>query len=264
MKIGLSLAAGGVKGFTHIATLKFLEENDIKIDIITGSSAGAIVAALYALYLDSQIVYEKFSEAVELHLPKFKKYLNKLEKSNFWSIIQRALVPVDDYYPFFKYLFGKKKFSDLKIQTGIVTFDAFEGKSFLITEGFLVDAVMASSSVPGVFTSLWIAGTQNTDGGVLSPTPVKETKEMGADFIIASTFERRPNYFPKDQLELMYYIDLWKEIEIEYIDLESANVVIYYRVPYEWFEFNKYQEIYKSALDYNSERRDSLDPRLWW
>ncbi|RDI92080.1 hypothetical protein Ob7_03060 [Thermosipho africanus Ob7] len=264
MKIGLSLAAGGVKGFAHIATLKFLEENDIDVDIITGSSAGAIVAALYGLYGDSNKVFEMFSEAIKLYLPNFKKYMTKLEKSNFWSIFQRSLVPVEDYYPFFKFLFGKKKFSDLKKNVGIITFDTLEGTSLLITEGFLVDAVMASSSVPGVFSPLWIAGTQNTDGGVLAPTPVKEAKLLGSDFVVASTFERKPQDFPKDQLELMYYLDTWKEIEIEYVDLELANVVIYYRIPYQWYEFNNYLQIYNTALNYINERREEFDPRFWW
>ncbi|MBT1247447.1 MULTISPECIES: patatin-like phospholipase family protein [unclassified Thermosipho (in: thermotogales)] len=264
MNIGLSLAAGGVKGFSHIATLKFLEEYNVKPDIITGASAGAIVAALYGLYGNSQIVYEKFSEGIEKFLPDFKTYTEKLEKSSIWSIFQRALVPIDQYYKFFRYLFERKKFSDLKYKIGIITFDTLEGKSLLITEGFLVDAVMASSSVPGVFSPLWIAGTQNTDGGVLSPTPVSEAIEMGADFVVASTFERKPNDFPKDQMELMYYIDTWKEIELEYVDLEKANVVIYYRIPYFWYQFNLYKEIYEHSLKFIYERRKEFDPRFWW
>ncbi|ABR31248.1 patatin [Thermosipho melanesiensis] len=264
MTIGLSLAAGGVKGFSHIATLNFLEENNIKVDIITGSSAGAIVAALYGLYGNSKIVYKKFSNAVEKFFPNLKIYTEKLEKSNLWSIFQRALVPIDEYYKFFKYLFERKKFSDLKYKIGIVTFDTLDGNSLLITEGFLVDAVMASSSVPGVFSPLWIAGTQNTDGGVLSPSPINEAIKLGADFVIASTFERKPKTFPKDQLELMYYIDTWKEIEIEYVDLEKANVVIYYRIPYHWYQFHLYKEIYESSIKFLKERREEFDHRFWW
>ncbi|MBO8161608.1 MAG: patatin-like phospholipase family protein [Thermosipho sp. (in: Bacteria)] len=264
MKIGLALAAGGAKGFAHIATLKLLEEYKVKPEIITGSSAGAIVAGLYGLYEDSEIVYEKFSTAVEKFLPSFKKYYDKLNrKTGIWGILQRSLVPIEDYYPFFKFLFGKKKFSDCKIKVGIITFDNSNMDSMLITEGYLVDAIMASSSVPGVFSPVWIAGVQNTDGGVLSPVPVSEAFSMGANFVIASTFLRKPTNFPKDQLELMFYIDTWKEIEIEYIDLDKANVVIYYRFPYEWYEFLRYKEIYNSALSYAYERREEFDPRFW-
>jgi NTE family protein len=265
MKIGLALAAGGVKGFAHIATLKLLEEYDIKPDIITGSSAGAIIAGLYGLYGDSKKVYEKFSNAVEKFLPSFNKYTKKLNKSaGAWGILQRSLVSTEEYYPFFRYLFGKKKFSDCKYRIGIVTFDNFDRKSLLITEGFLVDAIMASASVPGVFSPLWIAGTLNTDGGVLSPVPVNEAIKLGAEFVIASTFSRKPFDYPEDQMELMFYIDAWKDVEIEYIDLDNANMVIYYRIPYEWHEFHNYFEIYQSALSYINERREEFDPRNWW
>lgn len=265
MKIGLALAAGGVKGFAHIATLKLLEDYEVKPDIITGSSAGAIVAGLYGLYGDSNKVYEKFSNAVEKFLPSFMKYSKKLNKSTTgaWRILQRSLVPIEDYYPFFRFLFGKKKFSDCKYQIGIVTFDNLSGNSLLITEGFLVDAIMASASVPGFFEPLWIAGTMNTDGGVLSPVPVSEAINLGANFVIASTFYRQPMDFPKDQMELMFYLDAWKDVEIEYIDLDKANMVIYYRIPYEWHEFQKYREIYQSALSYINERREEFDPRYW-
>ncbi|SHH19502.1 patatin-like phospholipase family protein [Thermosipho atlanticus] len=264
MKIGLALAAGGVKGISHIATLKLLEEYNVKPEIITGSSAGSIIAGLYGLYGNSEKVYEKFSSAIDKFLPLFKKYYNKLNKSSgTWGILQRSLIPIEEYYPFFRYLFGRKKFSDCKIQIGVVTFDNENANSLLITEGYLVDAIMASSSVPGVFSPLWLAGVQNTDGGVLSPVPVSEAIKMGADFVIASTFSRTPIDYPKDQLELMFYIDTWKEIEIEYIDLDNANVVIYYRIPYEWFEFPKYEQIYQSALSYAYERREDFDPRNW-
>jgi len=61
----------------------------------------------------------------------------------------------------------------------------------------------------------------------------------------------------------MFYIDAWKDVEIEYIDLDKANMVIYYRIPYEWHEFQNYNEIYQSALSYINERREEFDPRYW-
>ncbi|QTA37403.1 patatin-like phospholipase family protein [Thermosipho ferrireducens] len=261
---GVALAAGGVKGIAHIATLKYLEKKKLDFQIITGSSAGAIVAALYGLYGNSDIVRKKFFDAIEEFLPMFKGHMEKVEKSGVWSILQRSLVTIEEYYPFFKYLFGKKKFSDCIKNIGIVTFDTLNMESILITEGYLVDAVMASSSVPGVFSPLWIGGTQNTDGGVLSPTPVSEAISMGAEFVVASTFQRTPRKIPEDQLEIILCVDKWKEIEIEKVDLNYADVVIYYMISAHWFEFHKYKQIYEEALRFIFERRENIEPLAWW
>lgn len=259
-KIGLALAAGGVKGFAHIAVLKLLEELNLKVDVVTGSSAGSIVGALYALHGNWKKVFDEFSNAVTEFLPLFKKRAEKLKGSNLWGILQRSLVKIEEYYPFFKRLFGKKRFSDCKIDLGIVVFDVFELDSLLITEGFLVDAVMASSSVPAVFEAVWLAGDQLVDGGVIGHTPVRELKKLGADFAIASTFKRSQPKLPKDQMELMFYIDTWKEKEIESYDLSFADLVIEHDVKkIEWYEFEKFRRVFENAVMSIEERRREVE-----
>jgi len=256
---GVALAAGGVKGFAHIAVLKLLEELNLKVDVVTGSSAGSIVGALYALHADWKKVFDEFASAVTEFLPSFKKRAEKLEGTNLWSIFQRSLVKVEEYYPFFRKLFGKKKFSDCKMDLGIVVFDISELSSLLITEGFLVDAVMASSSVPGVFEAVWLAGDQMVDGGVIGHTPVRELKELGADFIVASTFKKSQPRLPKDQMELMFYIDTWKEEEIKSHDLSFANLVIEHDLKIEWYEFEKFRKVFEDAVRSIEERRREVE-----
>ncbi|MDI3495380.1 MAG: hypothetical protein PWQ72_1507 [Pseudothermotoga sp.] len=258
-KNGLALAAGGVKGFAHVAVLKFLEELNFEIDVITGSSAGSIVAALYALYGNWKKVLKEFSEAVDEFLPSFKSRAERLEGTNLWSIFQRSLVKVEEYYPFFKKLFGKKKFSDCNINLGVAVFDITELNSFLITEGFLVDAVMASSSVPGVFEAVWIAGDQMVDGGVIAHTPVREVRNLGAEFVIASTFKKSVHNLPKDQMDLMFYIDSWKEEEIKQHDLSLADIIIEHSPFVEWYEFEKYERVFEAAVKSIEERRKEVE-----
>jgi Predicted esterase of the alpha-beta hydrolase superfamily len=77
--VGLALQAGGVKGFSHIATLKVFEECNVKPDVISGSSAGSIVGALYALHGSSEIAYKVFAETVRKFL---KKQRTKPEPNN--------------------------------------------------------------------------------------------------------------------------------------------------------------------------------------
>ncbi|ACR80641.1 patatin-like phospholipase family protein [Kosmotoga olearia] len=252
---GLALAAGGVKGFAHVAVLRLLQENDFKIDVVTGSSAGAIVAALYALYEDWEKVLKEFSSAVDEQLPAMKKYLKKIEGPNIWSIIHRSLVTLEDYYPFFRALFGKKTFSDCKIPLGVVAFDAVSLESMLVTEGYLVEAVMASSSVPGVFSPVWLGGTQTVDGGVLRPVPVDEARSLGADYVVASNFEKEEPKEPQDQMELLLFLDSWKEKYIKSKELENADLVFSHRVNYPWHAFENYREIYKEAWQALCKRR---------
>ncbi|MFO7881310.1 MAG: patatin-like phospholipase family protein [Kosmotogaceae bacterium] len=256
---GVAFAAGGAKGFAHIPVLKLLEENNFKIEVVTGSSAGAIVAALYALHGSWEKVYSEFAEAVDDQLPMMKKYLKKVEGPNLWSILNRSLVSTDEYYPFFKKLFGKRTFSDCNIKLGIVVYDILSFESILVTEGFLVETVMASSSVPAVFKPVQLAGTEVVDGGVTCPVPSIEARKLGADFVISSDFVKEKSNQPKDQLELLYFLDRWKEKYIIDEERSKSDLVISHPVKYQWYEFENYEKIYLEALEHINRRRNNIE-----
>ncbi len=256
---GVAFAAGGARGFTHIAVLKFLEENDFEIDIVTGSSAGAIVAALYALHGNWEKVYTEFSSAVDEQLPMMKKYLKKIEGPNLWSILNRSLVSTEEYYPFYKRLFGKKTFSDCNKKLGIVVYDILSFESMLVTEGYLVETVMASSSVPAVFKPVKLAGTEVLDGGVTCPVPTTEARSLGADFVVSSDFAKEKSNQPEDQLELLYFLDHWKENYIINEERSNSDLIISHPVNYQWYEFENYEKIYLEALEQINSRRDYIE-----
>lgn len=253
--IGLALEAGGVKGFSHIATLKILDAYDVKLDMIAGSSAGAIVGALYAMYGDADKVYEVFSTNVV----SFMK--DKSLKSSvpiFELVIKKALISLDDYYQFFKAIFGRTKFSDLKTKLVVVTFDCESRESIVIDEGFLVDAVLASCTVPGVFEPTYLCGVKVLDGGVLSPLPTEELNERGIDKIIASMFsEEIPDY--QTQFDLLSTLDSIKNQEILRQERQLADFVFDYDVQAEWSEFEKYESVYNDALRIAMDRRDEFE-----
>ncbi|TYC03086.1 MAG: patatin [Kosmotoga sp.] len=256
---GLALAAGGAKGFAHIAVLKFLEENNFSVDVVTGSSAGAIVAALYALHGNWKKVYSEFSNAVDEHLPMMKRYLKKMKGPNLWSILNRSLVSSEEYYPFFRKLFGKKTFSDCNIKLGIVGYDILSFEDLLITEGYLVETVMASSSVPAAFKPVYLAGTEIVDGGVTRPVPTIEARKLGADFVISSDFIKEKNDQPDDQLELLYFLDRWKENYIINEERSQSDLVISHPINYQWYDFENYEEIYDEALEHINKRRNDFE-----
>lgn len=173
---GLALGSGGAYAFSHIGVLKVLEENNIPIDIICGSSMGSLVAALWAAGFNIEEIERSVkwvSKKLSLFpftgisLP-FKGFLRakRLEKI-FWSI------------------FKDKTFYDLKHNLKIVAFDFIRRETKILEEGFLYKAVAASCAMPGMFEPVRFKKDILLDGGVLNPLPTRILLNYGAHKIIA-------------------------------------------------------------------------------
>ncbi|GIQ60402.1 patatin [Flavobacterium collinsii] len=202
-KIGLVLSGGGAKGFAHIGVLKVLEEAGIKIDYIGGTSMGSIIGGLYASgYNASQIdsIFKKtnFDELINDYIPRSSKnfygkkndelYAIALPFSNFRIGIPEALSKGMYNYNLLSGLtrnvrhvrdFNQLPTPFLCIGTNIET-----GEEVLLNKGNLVQAMMASSAFPSLFTPIEIDGNLLVDGGVVNNYPIKEVRNLGADIII--------------------------------------------------------------------------------
>jgi NTE family protein len=202
-KIGLVLSGGGAKGFAHIGVLKVLEEAGIKIDYIGGTSMGSIVGGLYASgYNASQIdsIFKKtnFDELINDYIPRASKnfygkrndelYAISLPFSNLRVGIPEALSKGMYNYNLLSSLtrnvrhvrdFNKLPTPFLCIATNIET-----GEEVLLNKGNLVQAMVASSAFPSLFTPVEIDGKLLVDGGVVNNYPIKEVRDLGADIII--------------------------------------------------------------------------------
>lgn len=173
-KLGLALGSGGALGFAHIGVIKSLRENNVKIDAIAGSSAGAIVGAYYSLYnrVDS---LEKMAMEFVKESP-FKLF----EISSLTSRDKRAM----RIKLFLEEEFRNNKFSDCKIPFAAVATDLETGEEVIIKRGRLLTAISASMSVPGVFGPEFYWGRWLVDGGVVNPTPISVAKDMSTDFVL--------------------------------------------------------------------------------
>ncbi|QNB45957.1 patatin family protein [Thermanaerosceptrum fracticalcis] len=170
-KIGLALGAGGAKGLAHIGVLQVLTNENIPIDMIAGSSMGAIIGAAYAAGADLQLMEKlalNLNQALflDVNLPR----LGLLKGDNAMAII--------------RLLTHNKKFSELNIPLAIVATDIERGEKVIFREGDVASAVRASMSVPGVFNPVCINDRLLVDGAVTERLPVGILKEMGADIII--------------------------------------------------------------------------------
>jgi NTE family protein len=185
-RIGLALSSGGAKGLAHIGVLQVLEENDIPIHAVAGSSMGAYVAAVWA-YGHSSASMEKFAREVEgrwgfLHLldPVLLPRCGLLRGEKMGGRVKRAI--------------GDAQFSDLPRPLRVVATNLRTLERVVFTEGKVALAVQASSAVPGVCAPVRIGDELFFDGGVVDPLPVDIVREMGVDCVIAVNVIPTPAY----------------------------------------------------------------------
>ena len=176
VKIGLALGGGAARGFAHIGVIKALEAQGIVPEIVVGTSAGSVVGSLYASGLNG-FALQKTALAMDeatisdWALPLFGKSTGVLKGEALQSYVNKAVnnVPMER----------------LKIRFGAVATDLKTGQPILFNKGNTGMAVRASSAVPSVFQPVKIGAKTYVDGGLVAPVPVKFTKDMGAEFIIA-------------------------------------------------------------------------------
>jgi len=174
--VGLVLGVGVGYGFCHIGVLKVLEEEKIPIDVIAGSSVGALIASLWAVGKNSQEILEITSEFRE---PK-----------HIWGLIditfpRLSFLKGNKLYRFLKKHLGDKTFYDVKLPLKVIASDVHRKEPKILDKGPLVDAIMASCSMPGVFAPFKFKEEMLFDGGVTSPLPTEPLMQMGVKKIIA-------------------------------------------------------------------------------
>ena len=171
-RIGLALGGGAARGFAHIGVLQVLEENGIKPDVIVGTSAGSVVAALYA------------AGKSPAELGNMAMTLDESTITD-WVFPGRSLLKGEALAKFIRTSTGGRSIESMQLPLGIVATDLKSGQPILFRRGDVGMAVRASSAVPAVFSPVMIGGREYIDGGAVSPVPVRYARQMGADLIIA-------------------------------------------------------------------------------
>jgi NTE family protein len=179
-KIGLALGGGAARGFAHIGVIQVLEENGIKVDYVTGTSAGSLVAALYAAGKNG---------------PQLAAMADTMDESAFadWAFPGRGLIRGDALAKYVRDNTGHRQIEQMLIPLGIVATDLDNGSPILFQRGDVGLAVRASSAVPAVFTPVKIGTREYVDGGLVSPVPVRFARQMGADLVIAVDISAIPD-----------------------------------------------------------------------
>lgn len=239
-KIGLALGGGGARGAAHVGVLKVLEKEGIKFDCIVGTSIGAVVGGFYCLGAKPDEMEEPFiSGALMRHFMTVPLTVRLLASPLF--LLPRVLGsnPYDGLYggnSFRHYLMGglttrDQKIEDLPTRFAACSLNLLDGKPYLITRGQLADALTASCAVPALRKPVEIDGRLMADGGVICNLPVKQCREMGADFVVAVNIDQpfRPlplKYFHKPGSVAGYMIT-WELWELDEAQAQLADIVIH-------------------------------------
>ncbi|MFV0572001.1 MAG: patatin-like phospholipase family protein [Xanthomarina gelatinilytica] len=170
MKIGLVLSGGGMRGAAQIGAIKALEEHDIYPTHIAGTSAGAIVGALYASGYNWDEILRFFKSISILDITKY-------------AIRKPGILDADKFYNNFKTYFSENDFSILKKDLQITATNILNGDLAVFKEGELIKPILASAAFPGVFSPVKINDSYYVDGGTLNNFPVELLKKQ-CDIII--------------------------------------------------------------------------------
>ncbi len=213
-RIGLALGGGAARGFAHIGVLQVLEEQGIKPDLVVGTSAGSVVAALYA------------SGKTPAELTSMAMTLDESSITD-WVFPGRSLLKGEALAKFVRNLTAGRQIESMRVPLGIVAADLQNGQPILFRRGDPGVAVRASSSVPGVFEPVKISGREYIDGGAVSPVPVRFAKQMGADVIIAVDISAIPEgQSTKGAVDILLQTFNIMGHAISQYELQDADVVM--------------------------------------
>lgn len=260
LKVGLALGGGGARGLAHIGVLKVLERENIPIDLITGTSMGAIIGGVYALRKDISAIEkiaEKYSKISEFNIdfsfsekerkdkPFFLKKMSDFLKRGYilnLELRRKYLNDGEGVKKIIKDLVGDKAFTDTKIPFAAVAADLVKGEKVILTQGKLFDALLASASIPGMFPPVILDKKILVDGGIIDIVPIEAAQSLGANFVIAvsvsQSIKKRAEF--SNAVEIFFRSDSITSAELRKLQLSFADVVITPKVGrFHWSDFSK-------------------------
>jgi NTE family protein len=215
-RVGLALGGGAARGFAHVGVIQVLEEAGIKPALVVGTSAGSLVAALYASGRNGQQL-----QAVAM----------QMDEAAFadWTlpIFSRGVLRGEALARYVNVQVGNKLIENMALPLGIVATDLQSGQGVLFRRGDTGTAVRASSAVPALFLPVRIGSREFVDGGLVSPVPVRNAREMGAEFVIAVDISSAPEGNPSaDPLQILMQTFAIMAKSINAWELKDADLVV--------------------------------------
>ena len=215
-RIGLALGGGAARGFAHVGVIQVLEEAGIPISQVVGTSAGSLVAAIYASGKTGQQLQQAAETMEEAAIADWTL-----------QVFSRGALRGEALARYVSNQVGARLIEDMKLPLGIVATDLHSGQAILFRRGDAATAVRASSAVPAVFQPVRINGRDYVDGGLVSPVPVRFARQMGAELVIAVDISAAPEGNPaNDTLQILLQTFSIMGKSINSFELKDAEVVV--------------------------------------
>ncbi len=213
-RIGLALGGGAARGFAHIGVIQVLEEAGIRPDLVVGTSAGSLVAAMYA------------SGKSGVEMAALAQSMDEGSITD-WSFPARGFIRGEALARYVREQTGGRTIEQMRLPLGIVATDLDSGSGVLFQRGDTGAAVRASSAVPAVFQPVRIGNREYVDGGLVSPVPVRYARQMGAEMVIAIDISAAPDgNATGDVMKMLLQTFAIMGRSINHFELREADVVL--------------------------------------
>ena len=215
-RIGLALGGGAARGFAHVGVIQVLEEAGLAPQLVAGTSAGSLVAALYASGRSPQ---------------ELRRIADSMEEAQItdWMLplLNRGALRGEALARYVNTQVAGKSIEQMKIPLGIVATDLRTGEAVTFRRGNTGSAVRASSAVPAVFQPVRIGEHEYVDGGLVAPVPVRQAREMGANFVLAVDISSDPESNPAgDTFQILLQTFAIMGKSINQLALKDADMVV--------------------------------------
>jgi NTE family protein len=279
-RIGLALGGGGARGLAHVGVLKVLERERIPIDLIVGTSIGALVGGAYAsgvspdelrmkvdVYLSSPEFQSSAMKAFETAHAKgdlgLTEKIQTYLRGTFYLIqamFKPGILPNEDFQTMINYFIPDIQIEETRIPFRAVATDLVSGKEITFSKGPLRQAVMASCAVPGAIAPLKEGERLLSDGGIICVVPSSVARQEGADIVIAVAVDRDIRLE-----ELRTVVDVYQRVnevmceKLKNYELANADVVILPEVgDLHWSNFSEAMNLIDEGEKATREKLDDI------
>ena len=246
-KIGLALGGGAARAFSHIGVLDGLTKHGIPIDIVTGTSMGAIIGAMYATKQDVAAIKARFAAYVESEIfdksgLNFFKELDSPDEGilaemgrlarrglfNALMVTKTSLINGGNAASSYAYLIEDVQVEETHIPFAAVALDLRSGESVVLSRGRLRDVIAASCAMPGALNPVKLDGRILVDGGWVETVPIDAARQLGADFVIAVDVGETFSAFkePRNALDVIARADALARAALNKEQLKTADIVL--------------------------------------
>jgi NTE family protein len=216
LRLGLALGGGAARGFAHVGVIQVLEEAGFRPSHVAGTSAGSLVAALYA------------SGKTPTELVRVAETMQEADITDWMlPILNRGALRGEALAKYVNNQVGGRSLEQMKIPLGIVATDLGSGEVITFRRGNTGVAVRASSAVPAVFQPVRVGEREYVDGGLVAPVPVRQTRGLGANFVIAVDISSDPEGNPSaDTFQILMQTFAIMGKSINTLALKEADVLV--------------------------------------